>query len=398
MPAVSDTIRRIIERGLFERLPMTFATYTFDRIRDWGMLFPAEQSYFERLLGLLDRSEPALVSRLFTPLSELEQRMGLDPGKWNTRQFTLGHVDFLQRSPHYAEWRRRIAGIFEKIDPLLEQEIAHRGRPRLVIVTAPSEVPVAPAQMWKRIEKAGKRIGLEAPAEPELLSGLGAGLLERYSAWLIEAGAVFPPLGQNAIRLSYEVLEPYRTALMDAVRKMLDAKQIRGPQQLGAELKSLKTPPPAGPVGQDPLIADFLRSVLLAGNGTLLINNTFVEWATIQAVRRARPTVAVVSFGVRNKVKPFSSLLIYTDQETSSPIPTQTDTLGTYVDLEVFYQYIWQEFEKYAEYRSNTVYVFAGIGMDEMLVIAPPDFSLMAGNNRQTLPRVGAALKEWIGA
>ena len=31
-----------------------------------------------------------------------------------------------------------------------------------------------------------------------------------------------------------------------------------------------------------------MRSVLLSGNGTLLINNTFVEWATVQAVRRAK--------------------------------------------------------------------------------------------------------------
>ena len=74
-----------------------------------------------------------------------------------------------------------------------------------------------------------------------------------------------------------------------------------------------------------------------------------------RAVRRARPSVVHVAFGVRNKVKPFSSVLIYTDQEAANPIPTQMDTLGSYVDLEVFYQYIWQEFEKYAEYRRNTV-------------------------------------------
>jgi hypothetical protein len=52
-----------------------------------------------------------------------------------------------------------------------------------------------------------------------------------------------------------------------------------------------------------------MRSVLLVVHGTLLINNTFVEWATVQAVRRAKPSMAVVSFGVRNKIKPFSSPL-----------------------------------------------------------------------------------------
>src|SRR5215470_19227986 len=132
--------------------------------------------------------------------------------------------------------------------------------------------------------------------------------------------------------------------------------------------------------------------------GTLLINNTFVEWAVVQAVRRARPSLALISFGIRNKVKPFSSLLIYADQEAVSPIPSQMDVLGSYVDLEVLYQYVWQEFEKYAEYRRNTAYLFVGDGMDEMLAIGPADFPLLSAAGPQKLPAVFSHLKEWLGA
>src|SRR6266568_5208343 len=149
-------------------------------------------------------------------------------------------------------------------------------------------------------------------------------------------------------------------------------------------------------IGSDPLLAEFVRSVLLSGNGTLLINNTFVEWATVQAVRRARPSVCVVAFGIRNKVKPFSSLLIYADQNATNPIPSQMDTLGSYVDLEVFWQYIWQEFEKYAEYRNNTAYLFVGDGMEEMLVIAPPDFPLLSAASPLKLSMVFRNLKDWL--
>jgi hypothetical protein len=144
------------------------------------------------------------------------------------------------------------------------------------------------------------------------------------------------------------------------------------------------------------VLAEFTRATLLSGNGTLLINNTFVEWSTVQAVRRARPSATVVSFGIRNKVKPFTSLLIFADQETSNPIPTQMDTLGTYVDLEIFYQYIWQEFEKYAEYRRNTAYLFVGEGMDEMLAIAPPDFPLLAAKQLVKLAQVFGTMKDWM--
>jgi hypothetical protein len=203
------------------------------------------------------------------------------------------------------------------------------------------------------------------------------------------------PTKQN-IALNYDALDAYRTKLMQEVRGMLDAKQMRGPRELGAELRKLKTSAPPGRLGEDRLMAEFLRSVLLAGNGTLLINNTFAEWGTVQAIRRARPVVTVTSFGIRNKVKPFSSLLIYSDQETSSPVPTQSDTLGTYVDLEVFHQYVWQEFEKYAEYRRNTVYVFAAEGVEELMVIAPPDFALLRAG-KSTLEKVHGELAQWIG-
>lgn len=117
----------------------------------------------------------------------------------------------------------------------------------------------------------------------------------------------------------------------------------------------------------------------------------------MQAVRRARPSVIQVAFGIRNKVKPFSSVLIYTDQEAANPIPTQMDTLGSYVDLEVFYQYVWQEFEKYAEYRRNTVYLFVGDGLDELLAIAPPDFALLHETGPVALDTVHQHARSWLG-
>ena len=58
----------------------------------------------------------------------------------------------------------------------------------------------------------------------------------------------------------------------------------------------------------------FVRDVLLTGNGTLFVNNTFVEWAAVQALRRAQPRLLVTRFGVRDKMKPFSSLLLFSSR------------------------------------------------------------------------------------
>jgi hypothetical protein len=384
----------LIEKGLFDRLPATFSTYFFDQVKEWDLLFPAEHSYFERLSGLLDRSKPEDVDALFAPMRAVEARMGVNEKTWPRRRFTLDQVDFLNRSPYYAEWRKAVAGVFARLDPILDAEVARNGRARLVVVLSPPELPAGPDRMWTRLRGEGRLVKLEGEFDTAKHLGplLAAGEAKPYDRWAIESGAALPPAG-GVVRLSYEALQGYRARLMKEVRDMVQGEQIRGPRELGAKLKKMKVLASEGALGRDPVLAEFARAVLLSGNGTLLINNTFVEWATVQAVRRARPSMVAASFGVRNKVKPFSSLLIYTDQETATPIPTQMDTLGTYVDLEVFYQYVWQEFEKYPEYRRNTVYLFLGLGMDAFFTIAPQDFTLPGAVSPE---RLAGAAREWM--
>ena len=416
----SPAIRKLIEKGLFDRLPLTFSTYCFDQIKEWELLFAAEQGYFERLFGLLGRSEQKLVEEMFEPLRAVERKMGVNEKTWSKRQFTLDQVDFLNRSEHYPEWRRVIADIFSRLGPLLDEEISRAGRPRLVIVSCPAELPVGPDRMWMRFKKQGKmvRLDLKVGEEDDFLAKLLTGdkrsarqktLPELYAArkaksqhdaWMIESGNTLSALTVTSpaglVKLSYEALQEYRTRLMREVDKLLKTQEIPGPRQLGAKLKQLRVLPSESEAASDQVLAEFMRSVLLSGNGTLLINNTFVEWATLQAVRRAKPSIAVVSFGVRNKIKPFSSLLIYTEQETTTPVPTQVDSLGSYVDLEILNHYVWMEFEKYPEYQKNTVYYFVGEGMDEMLLLSPADFPLLKARSPVPLSGLFAMAREWL--
>src|SRR6185436_18030287 len=94
-------------------LPITFATFLDDQIKNRDLLFPAERSYYDRLQVLIERVGP----ELFGPLRILEKKMGITP------RSTLDQVDFLNRSPHYADWRRVVADIFARLDPILDAEI-----------------------------------------------------------------------------------------------------------------------------------------------------------------------------------------------------------------------------------------------------------------------------------
>ncbi len=416
-PKTSAAIEKLIEEGLFDRLPVTFSTFFYDQIQEWDLLFPAEKSYHERFFGLLDKTSPPELAALFEPVREAERKMGVSDAVWPKRTFTLQQVDFLNRSPHYPEWRKAVSGVFAKVDPVLDEQAALHGRPRLVVVLSPAEIPAGPDRLWTRISKHGKRVPLAAPDDggdyvPLLLTGrpgaasapsiadlfASVNAAAPYGAWCVEAGDTLSRVSTHAavVRLSYQQLGDYRSRVQKEVQKVVEEEHVRGPQQLGARLKQMKIRPGEGEFAADQVLGEFARAILLSGNGTLLINNTFVEWATVQAVRRARPSVTLISYGIRSKVKPFSSLLIYADQESASPIPTQADVLGSYVDLEIFHQYIWQEFMKYAEYRRNTAFLFVADGTDEMLAIAPPDFPLLSAPQPARLEAVFGAMKEWL--
>jgi hypothetical protein len=417
LPKMSPVIEALIEKGFFDRLPVTFSTFFYDRIHEWELLFPAEKSYYERFFGLLDKSDASRLDSLFEGVREAERKMGVTDAIWPKRTFTLQQVDFLNRSAHYPEWRRAVSEVFATIDPLLDAETARHGRPRVVMVLSPPEIPVSPDRLWTRISKFGKRVPVEVPADAAdyaslLLTGrpqaasassiadlfAAATGAPPYSAWCVEAGDRLHRISNHSavVRLSYQRLGDYRVRLMKEVQQVVEGEQVRGPQQLSARLKQMKIRPGEGELAGDAILGEFARATLLSGNGTLLINNTFVEWASVECIRRARPSVTLISYGVRNKVKPFSSLLIYADQDTTTPIPTQADMLGSYVDLEVFHQYIWQEFMKYAEYRGNTAFLFVADGTDELLAIAPPDFPLLSAQKPQRLDAIFGVMKDWL--
>ena len=108
------------------------------------------------------------------------------------------------------------------------------------------------------------------------------------------------------------------------------------------------------------------------------MNNTFVEWAAVQALRRAQPRILVTRYGVRDKLKPFSSLLLFSQPRASDQIPLLEDPVGSFVDAEQLAYYVWLNAEKSPAYRNRTLYLFLAEGIDEMLAIrsdapaAPP--------------------------
>jgi hypothetical protein len=114
---------------------------------------------------LLSKIPAADLDRLFAEVRAAERQMGVTEAVWPKRTFTLQQVDFLNRSPQYPIWRKAVSGVFAEIDPLLDAETARHGRPRVVVVLSPSEIPAGPDRLWTRVRNHGRRIPLETPSD-----------------------------------------------------------------------------------------------------------------------------------------------------------------------------------------------------------------------------------------
>ena len=192
--------------------------------------------------------------------------------------------------------------------------------------------------------------------------------------------------GSSLTGLSYDRLRAYRDDLTRALYSKIQSG-VESPQAFAAYARSLKIAPgPGALLHAADILRAFVRDVLLTGNGTLFVNNTFVEWAAVQALRRAQPRILVTRFGVRDKLKPFSSLLLFSQPRASDQIPMIEDPVGSFVDVEQLSYYVWLNAEKSPAYRNRTLYLFLAEGVDEMLAIRS-DAPVAAAPQRPCRPR-----------
>ena len=309
-------------------------------------------------------------SRLFRDVGQLEEKMGVR--RWqqfSTTEQTIENSSLLARSPYYQEWRRAVQAVFDAAEQHAQKTNRPGGKPgnRLILLVLPRPLPVDPAQVWHKWQGIGRPLKLELASSDETQSlsgtllggtpkaggGRSGGLLDvalrrpdaqPADTWVCDAGAslveyVLRPGPSGATRapallLSYGRLAPFRESFaheMNTIRKDLaDADAVLD------RLREVDVTPWCPPeVAAEAAIREFLRALYLSGNGALLYGNSFVEWAASEALRRARPSLLVAHFGVRSKPKPFTSVMLFENQDRLNPLPSVEDLPGSAVDAEM---------------------------------------------------------------
>jgi hypothetical protein len=384
-------------REVLARLPATVHAFILVELQKWPLLFAPEQRYQRTLLEHFSRLSTPDLDQSAAGIARIEAEAGVNRiTDRNPARFQDEAQALLRKRGLVVAWRQEVDGFFTTIDPALETQLYPADAPRrLVVQLYGSGITVQREKLWSRFKGIGVRVPLnlegvdgdarfletlfgarERGAAPQLLTN--AMESAPLDAWLIEAHEALHALcdakagGPSAAPvtgLSYDRLRTYRDDLTRALNSKIQSG-VESPQAFAAFARGLQIAPPSGALlySADVLVA-FVREVLLAGNGTLITNNTFVEWSAVQALRRAQPRILVTRFGVRDKLKPFSSMILFSQARASDHAPIVQDPVGSFIDVEQLSYYVWLNAEKNPAYRKKTLYLFLAEGVNEMLAI-----------------------------
>jgi hypothetical protein len=365
-----------IAEDLIRRLPATFGPALHDQLRRWQLLFAAERRQLQAQLDWLSRLPPADFARLFAALFELESRMSLprwDPGVG----MTVRDVGILARSPLYPQWRAEVERVFGRIDAAAAPSAQNPTVPRLLVCVLPAGLPLQDQPLWPELSADGVWLSLDHPFGETLLSFTSAitrracrpTLEEDERTWVFECESRFSGLAGLPV-LSWTAIDALRREFLrrlNAVRR-----DLRSVDQAGEELRRTdlsRLIPPA--LAANARVREFLRALLLSGNGSLVFSNSFVQWGASEALRRAQPQALIACFGIRQKLKPFSSLVLFEDQSRANPAPDQQDPAGSLIDALMLSRYVCLAAQRVACYRDHTLTLLAACDSRRVLALGP---------------------------
>lgn len=367
-------------KELAARLPRTFGPALNDQLKQWTLLFPAEQRRLKAQLEWLSRLSPDEFKRLFAPVVEIESRMELPRWTSSTAGLTIEDTGILARSPYYPQWRTEVEKVFSHIDDGVEGSGALPGPPRLLLCVLPSGVPLAAQPLWPELAKQGTWVSLEKPFG-SMLSQLASSLAQRElpagleaieSTWVFECDSRLSSLAEfsRATVLCWTALAAIRREFLNRLNTI--QRSLRAVDQANAELKRMEISRLLGRrIGAQPQLREFVRSLLLSGNGSLVFSNSFIEWGASEALRRVQPQALLACFGIRPKLKPFSSMVLFEDQSRSNPVPEEDDPAGSLVDASMLSQYVSLAAQRHAARQIRSLTLMAACDLDRVLILGP---------------------------
>jgi hypothetical protein len=393
--ALPETVRDVITR-----LPRTFAPSFNDQLRQWDLLFPAEQRQFRAELDWLSRLSPGDFKHLFSPIVAIEDKMDLP--RFDSRSgLSITDSGILARSPLYPQWRQEVARVFSQMDEGAGPSLALRPIPRVVASILPAGLPESKDPLWPEMAKHGVWVPLEKPfyeGVERFVGSLAArkrpeGLEDLESTWVFECEDRFANLAKSPSTtvLSWQALAAARREFLNRLNAI--RRDLRSVDETHDDLRRMDIGRLLNPaVAARPQVREFVRGLMLSGNGSLVFPNSFVQWGASEALRRAQPQAMLACFGMRQKLKPFSSSVLFEDQRRGNPVGDAEDPAGSLIDDAMLAQYVYLAAQRVAAYAGHMLAIFAAGDLNRVLLVGAKSVP----NGRLTPEQLTAYTVGWL--
>jgi hypothetical protein len=370
-----------IDKELLKRLPRTFVPALNEQLDKWDLLFPCEQRLIRDQLEYLAGLPVNELEGLLKPVHQIEARMQLPAWNVTSGRITVSETSALVRSPLYPQWRLEVESVFARINQALEELKKPKPLNKVLVCILPAGLPLPDGPLWPDLAARGGTVKLETEfggVQGELLRALVKSVRPESEpterAWALEFGPGLAASPGGALEgltwLSFDALAAVRKEFLG--RLNLIKKDLQSLDKTYAALAELDLAPLLWPgLKGDRRISAFIRDLFLSGNGAVLFGNSFVQWGASEAMRRAQPQVIFCAFGIRPRLKPFSSVVLFEDQGRANPVTDEDDPSASLADARMLAEYVLFAADRMPAYQNRTLGIFAAADRKSALVIGP---------------------------
>ncbi|MGH9397844.1 MAG: hypothetical protein ACRD18_13470 [Terriglobia bacterium] len=309
--------------ALLRELPLSFLPLLLQQVSEYDWKFPAEREDINRQFAYLGSLSPEQLAQVMAAFDQVRLKSQFERLDWVNEpgQFSEQLSAYLWSTHQIDAFRSAAVGFMHKVD--LSQPQNPPALPRLGIIVIGQGVTDNKYPLFRKLRSHGVYFNQVKPENglQTLLEATAARVATHpvpYGHWYIDGGVEAAVQGSDLTCVSYNKLQPVRTALLNKIHNAIQSG-IGGPEALRSMLHRM-SPEEIGlsDSEQDTVLSHFQTRLLTDGSGTQIFSTTFVQWAAREALRRAQPVTVFAHFAPRQRERPMNELLSGKDQ---NPVP-----------------------------------------------------------------------------
>jgi hypothetical protein len=337
------------------QLPLSFLPGMLREVIEYDYKFPAERRSLDKEIAHLRSLSQEQLQQWFKAFAQIKLSQNLERFDWvnSPAQFVEQLSSHLWTTHQLDAFRTAAIVYADKLRATVPPEPTPP-LSRLGIAIVGQGVSEYHEALFRKLRPHGAYFTKINPKNgvPQLLEAVATRAKAHpilYAHWYIDGGqevAHDPALTM----VSYNALEPTRSALLDKMRAEVE-RPGNGPENLRTFMAQVR-PADLGVKSGDAVLDRFQVKLLTEGSGTQIFSTSFAQWAAREALRRAQPLTLLVRFAPRQRQKPMNEMLF---AKTES---VDLDPVGSLVDgdMGAYYNYLNQQRLPGAEHSSFLVW------------------------------------------